>query len=62
MANQTCPVCGQPVDATCPSVEYRGQTYYLRCIHCVMAFKADPDRYLQAGAPPGCAGEGQHAH
>ena len=48
------PVCGMTVDpSSAPaSVEHEGKTYYFCCPHCAQKFRADPERYLLAGAQP----------
>ena len=34
-----------------PKVEHKGKTYYFCCAGCDAKFAADPEKYLQAGAP-----------
>jgi len=49
------PVCGMNVNpATSPHhAAHGGKTYHFCCAGCVQKFAADPQKYLQAKAPPG---------
>jgi len=44
------PVCGMTVDPTtaAASVEHQGRTYYFCGEGCAVAFRADPDKYVNA--------------
>jgi P-type Cu+ transporter len=44
------PVCNMEVDPATArgSAEYKGETYYFCCHHCVARFQADPEKYLAA--------------
>ena len=49
------PVCGMTVDPAHPAatVEHAGNMYYFCCASCAMKFRAEPERYINAGpAPP----------
>ncbi|HMF49017.1 MAG TPA: heavy metal translocating P-type ATPase [Candidatus Saccharimonadales bacterium] len=43
------PTCGMQVepDAAAANYEYNGQIYYFCCRHCLAAFKADPEKFVQ---------------
>ena len=66
------PVCGMSVnpDTAAGSTDYKGQTYYFCCEHCLQRFKNSPDQYLaipqatisrtrevEPQAPPSASGE-----
>jgi uncharacterized protein len=49
----TDPVCGMKVDrAKAVTKEFGGQTFYFCSQHCLHAFEADPQRYLEGGGRP----------
>ena len=48
----TCPVMGSPVNRNL-YVDHNGKRVYLCCGHCVGAFKADPEKYMQVLAEQG---------
>ena len=50
----TDPVCGMKVDRDkAVTKEFGGRTYYFCSDHCLHAFEADPERYLDRTAPAG---------
>jgi YHS domain-containing protein len=60
----TDPVCGMKVDRDkAVTKEFGGRTYYFCSNHCLHAFEADPDKYLNGNAPaPADHGHAAHAH
>src|SRR5271167_4609655 len=48
------PVCGMNVNRATARhhVEHAGQSYYFCCAQCAEKFKAGPEKYLSASAPP----------
>jgi YHS domain-containing protein len=47
----TCPISGEEfvVEASSPSVEHEGKTYYFCCSGCKKKFESDPAKYLTKG-------------
>ena len=47
------PVCGMPVDPESVEhhCEHEGETYSFCCAHCLVLFRADPERYVGAWGP-----------
>ena len=45
-SNKLCPVTKEPVDASMPTVEYKGKTIGFCCPDCVKSFKENPDKYM----------------
>jgi uncharacterized protein len=60
----TDPVCGMKVDrAKAVTKEFGGRTYYFCSSHCLHAFEAEPDKYLNGKAPTHPDhGHAAHAH
>ena len=42
--------------------EFGGRTYYFCSNHCLHAFEADPEKYLQRERAPADHGHAAHAH
>ena len=47
------PICGMTVDPATAAGQaaHGGQTYYFCSTHCLDKFRANPERYVEAGAP-----------
>ena len=54
MAVEIDPVCGMEVDTTTSllSFEYEGRTYWFCSKGCLLEFKDDPEKYLDADYTP----------
>ena len=59
-----CPVMSEPVGDNPVVVEHAGKKYQLCCKDCVADFKADPEKYIVAGADKasGSHDHGTHNH
>jgi YHS domain-containing protein len=51
--NKVCPVMGNAVSATAPTVEYKGKTIGFCCAGCDAKFKKDPETYMKNLSPDG---------
>ena len=63
MATATDPVCGMHVDTDTAqwTAEHDGQTYYFCSKGCMLEFKDDPHKYLDAGHSPSEMGMGSES-
>jgi YHS domain-containing protein len=64
MAMETDPVCGMLVDTDTAmwTAEHDGKTYFFCGKGCMLDFKDDPERYLDAEHEPSMDGHGQRHH
>ncbi len=61
--NRACPVLGNKVEASSPTVVVRGQTYRLCCKGCDVDLAKHPDTYLlKDGTPRNASGSGGAKH
>ena len=47
ISNKKCPVMGEDIDASVPTVEYKGKVYGFCCKKCVKKFQDNPEKYLK---------------
>lgn len=45
--NAICPLSGEKIDPSGPTVEYKGKRIAFCCPGCIKTFKADPEKYLK---------------
>lgn len=51
--NAICPISGEKVDPSAPTVEYKGKKIGFCCGGCIDKFKADPEKALSHLSPDG---------